>query len=114
MPMRADEYDYIIVGAGSAGSVLAARLTEDPGCKVLLLEAGHHDRSLMMMIPAAVYKVFHNPRFNWNYDSEPQPELMNRRIPVPRGRTLGDPPRSTRWSGYARIRRITMPGRRRG
>ncbi len=89
MPMRADEYDYIIVGAGSAGSVLAARLTEDPGCKVLLLEAGHHDRSLMMMIPAAVYKVFHNPRFNWNYDSEPQPELMNRRIPVPRGRTLG-------------------------
>lgn len=89
MTAATSEFDYVIVGAGSAGCVLAARLTEDPAVSVLLLEAGGADRSLMMQIPAGVYKVFHNPRFNWNYESEPQPELAGRRIPVPRGRTLG-------------------------
>jgi choline dehydrogenase len=85
----APEFDYVIVGAGSAGCVLAARLTEDPAVRVLLLEAGGPDRSLMMQIPAGVYRVFHNPAFNWNYQSEPQEGLAGRRIPVPRGRTLG-------------------------
>ncbi len=89
MTAPASEYDYVIVGAGSAGCVLAARLTEEPDVTVLLLEAGGPDRSLMMQIPAGVYKVYHNPAFNWNYESEPQAALAGRRIPVPRGRTLG-------------------------
>lgn len=89
MPAPTEEFDYIIVGAGSAGCVLASRLSEDPDCRVLLLEAGGADRSLMMVIPAGVYKVYHDPRFNWSYESQPQPELAGRRIPVPRGRTLG-------------------------
>ncbi|WP_118135455.1 GMC family oxidoreductase [Oceanicella sp. SM1341] len=87
--MAQEEFDYVIVGAGSAGCVLAARLTEDPACRVLLLEAGPPDRSLMMTIPAGVYRVYHDPRFNWGYASEPQAGLAGRRIPVPRGRTLG-------------------------
>ena len=81
MTAATPEFDYVIVGAGSAGCVLAARLTEDPEVSVLLLEAGGADPSLMMQIPAGVYKVFHNPRFNWNYESEPQSELAGRRIP---------------------------------
>ncbi|MDR0808394.1 MAG: choline dehydrogenase [Gemmobacter sp.] len=89
MTVSTQEFDYVIVGAGSAGCVLAARLTEDPEIRVLLLEAGGPDRSLMMQIPAGVYKVYHNPAFNWNYESEPQAALAGRRIPVPRGRTLG-------------------------
>lgn len=89
MTATTTEFDYVIVGAGSAGCVLAARLSEDPDVTVLLLEAGGHDRSLMMQIPAGVYKVYHNPAFNWNYQSVPQAALAGRRIPVPRGRTLG-------------------------
>ncbi|MGV3552969.1 GMC family oxidoreductase [Rhizobium sp.] len=84
-----DAYDYIIVGGGSAGCVLANRLSEDPDCTVLLLEAGRPDGTLMMTIPAGVYKVWHDPRFNWNYESAPQAELKGRRIEVPRGKTLG-------------------------
>ncbi|MFC3073220.1 GMC family oxidoreductase [Shinella pollutisoli] len=84
-----NDFDYVIVGAGSAGCVLANRLTEDPDCRVLLLEAGSRDGALMMRMPAAVYKVYLDPRYNWNYASEPQKQLKGRRIPVPRGRTLG-------------------------
>lgn len=82
-------FDYIIVGAGSAGCVLAARLSEDRDASVLLIEAGPPDRGLMMQIPAGVYRVFHDRSINWNYESDPQLRLGGRRIPVPRGKTLG-------------------------
>jgi choline dehydrogenase len=82
-------YDYIIVGAGSAGCVLAARLTEDPGIRVLLLEAGPKDRSWRIDMPSAVGSLLSSDRFNWNYVSDAEPFLDGRRLTHPRGRVLG-------------------------
>lgn len=82
------EADYIIVGAGSAGAVLAARLSEDPTVSVLLLEAGGVDRAMELHVPAAFSTLFRGP-YDWGYDTTPQPELENRRIFWPRGKTLG-------------------------
>jgi choline dehydrogenase len=82
-------YDYVIAGAGSAGCVLANRLTEDPDMRVLILEAGPRDLNPYIHLPAGVYKVWKDPRINWNYASAPQAELADRAIPVPRGRVLG-------------------------
>src|SRR5689334_10075511 len=81
-------YDYIIVGAGSAGCVLAHRLTEDPDTKVLLLEAGGPDHKQEVSIPAAFAKLFQSP-CDWAYYTEPQPELGDRRLYWPRGKMLG-------------------------
>ena len=81
-------YDYIVVGAGSAGCVLAARLTEDPGTKVLLLEAGPPDDAPELHIPVTVSSLFKGP-YDWNYATTPQPEAADRSIYWPRGRTLG-------------------------
>jgi choline dehydrogenase len=80
--------DYIVVGAGSAGAALAARLTEDPAVTVLLLEAGGPDSALELHVPAAFSKLFRGP-FDWNYDTVPQPALENRTVYWPRGKTLG-------------------------
>ncbi len=82
-------YDYVIVGAGSAGCVLAARLSEDAGARVLLLEAGPRDTSPMLRIPAGASRVFRPNKYNWGYFTEPEPNLKGRRIYWPRGKTLG-------------------------
>jgi choline dehydrogenase len=81
-------HDYVIVGAGSAGCVLANRLTEDPSTRVLLVEAGGKDRSLNIKIPAAFPNQFHTA-LDWDYWTEPEPAVDNRSLFIPRGKSLG-------------------------
>ena len=82
-------YDYIIVGAGSAGCVLANRLSADPHCRVLLLEAGPRDRNPFIHMPAGLARLVNNRRINWNLYTEPPPALDGRRLWWPRGKVLG-------------------------
>ncbi len=84
----AASYDYVIVGAGSAGCAVAGRLSEDPSTRVLLLEAGGKDRSPNIKIPAAFQKQFKS-KLDWDYASGPEPHLGGRTLYVPRGRGLG-------------------------
>ncbi|HLM85125.1 MAG TPA: GMC family oxidoreductase N-terminal domain-containing protein [Solirubrobacteraceae bacterium] len=81
-------HDYVIVGAGSAGCVLANRLSEDPSVRVLLLEAGGKDRSLKIKIPAAFPQQFHT-KLDWDFNTEPEPHVDGRRLYMPRGKALG-------------------------
>ncbi len=80
--------DYVIVGAGSAGAALAARLSDDPDTTVLLLEAGPQDKNKFIHIPAGFAKLFRS-EVDWDYLTEPQPELDGRQIYWPRGKTFG-------------------------
>jgi choline dehydrogenase-like flavoprotein len=83
------DYDYVIVGAGSAGCVLANRLSAPPGKRVLLLEAGSSDWNPLIHMPAGIARLAKNRRLNWNYETEPEPSLQGRRLWWPRGKTLG-------------------------
>jgi choline dehydrogenase len=98
---RTPEYDYVIIGAGSAGCVLANRLTADAKNRVLLLEAGPRDRSLYIDMPAGVVRLLNSPRFNWCYRTEREPHLENRTIYWPRGKVLGG---SSSINGMAHVR----------
>ena len=82
-------YDYIIIGAGSAGCVLANRLSEDPGVRVLLLEAGPRDWHPFIHMPAGLAKLIGKKGINWDYATAPEPQLDNRTLWWPRGRVLG-------------------------
>ncbi len=82
-------YDFIIVGAGSAGCVLAARLTEDADVRVLLIEAGGSDSSIFIQMPTALSIPMNMTKFNWFFESQPEPGLNNRLMHTPRGKVLG-------------------------
>jgi choline dehydrogenase-like flavoprotein len=84
-----DSFDYIIVGAGAGGCVLANRLAADKTCTVCLLEAGPPDNSIILHVPAGVYKASTNPKYAWQFETEPNPATANRSIPIPQGKTLG-------------------------
>jgi len=83
------EFDYIIIGAGSAGCVLANRLSADPQLQVLLVEAGPRDRHPFIHMPAGLARLVDNRRLNWSYHTEPEPQLQGRRLWWPRGKVLG-------------------------
>ena len=87
--MDGDTFDYVIVGAGSAGCVLADRLTEDGRSSVLLLEYGGTDHSIFIQMPAALSIPMNSKTYNWGYRSEPEPHLGGRCIACPRGKVLG-------------------------
>ncbi|WP_146344987.1 GMC family oxidoreductase [Phaeobacter marinintestinus] len=87
--MQTKQADYIVVGAGSAGCVLANRLSADPANRVVLLEAGGPDSNPWIHVPVGYFKTMHNPKTDWCYKSESDPGLNGRRLDWPRGKTLG-------------------------
>lgn len=87
--MPQDSFDYIVIGAGSAGCVVANRLSADPSVRVCLVEGGGSDDSLRVRVPAGILSLYGNPNYDYCYVGVPQPNLNNRRIPVNRGKALG-------------------------
>src|ERR1700751_4626996 len=83
-----NDFDYVVVGAGSAGCVLAARLSENPDVKVALVEAGDADDAPEIALPVTFTQLF-KTKFDWDFSSEPEPSLGGRRIYLPRGKVLG-------------------------
>ena len=84
-----ESYDYIVVGGGTSGCVLANRLSADPGTRVLLLEAGPRDINPWIHVPGGIFKLIHNPAWDWCYRTAPEAELAGREIQWPRGKALG-------------------------
>jgi choline dehydrogenase len=84
-----DTFDYVIVGGGSAGALLAARLSESPGVTICLIEAGPRDTNPLIHIPAGFIKVIFDPKLTWSFETEPGPAIKNRKIPALQGRVLG-------------------------
>jgi len=96
-----NRFDYVIVGAGSAGCILAARLSEDPSVTIALLEAGGSDKSIFIQMPTALSIPMNMPKYNWGFESEPEPCLNGRKLDCPRGKVLGG---SSSINGMAFVR----------
>ena len=107
---RVQEFDYIIVGGGSAGCVLAERLTACGRYSVLLLEAGPSDRRFWVRVPIGYGILFHQRAVNWMYSSDPEPHLGAGKSIIRGARSLAGPARSTRLSIIAGIQAITTTG----
>lgn len=84
-----ESFDYVVVGAGAAGAIVARRLAEDPAVTVCLLEAGPPDRHPYLHLPAGFIKMLFDPAYTWTYGSEPDARTLERRVPLPQGKTLG-------------------------
>jgi len=99
--MAKPKFDYIVVGAGSAGAILASRLSEDPNTRVALLEQGGSDQSLFIRMPTALSIPMNMDKYNWGFESEPEPHVNHRRLDCPRGKVLGG---SSSINGMAFVR----------
>src|SRR5215472_829973 len=89
LPVSSKAVDYVVIGAGSAGCVVANRLSADAHTSVLVLEAGGSDEHWLLRMPLAFLKAMFQPQFTWNYRSEPEPALNGRTMWLPRGKVLG-------------------------